>query len=345
MTTDCGAQGHANDLMSALRQDSGIVLPDLDLNSADFKVPAQNGNAIFNPISRLSNNDLTTGSIGGSGTFDVLMKSTMAHLQKELDANRITGQEYTKAYIALVQGAMSGAVQYLLGRDQAYWAAVNAQQQVKLAEIQGTTARVELEGAKIRLMALKYEALNVEANFALAKMKLATESISYCTAEYQLNTLLPQQNLLAIQQTRGAAEAADRALAERTQLLPKQIEQVQAQTEGQKYQNTQLMPVQKTNLEKQSAMIQEQTEAQRAQTADTRLDGQPVRGAIGKQKELHAQQIISYQRDSEIKAARPFIDAWITMKTIDEGVLPPNGFANSSLDQILTRLKNNNNLS
>lgn len=294
MTTDCGAQGHANDLMAALRQDSGIVLPNLDLDNADFKVPDQTENAIFNPITRLSNNDLTTGNIDGSGTFDVLMKSTMAHLQKELDANRITGQEYTKAYIALVQGAMSGAVQYLLGRDQAYWAAVNAQQQVKLAEIQGTTARVELEGAKIRLMTLKYEALNVEANYALAKMKLATESISYCTAEYQLNNLLP---------------------------------------------------VQKTNLEKQSAMIQEQTEAQRAQTADTRLDGQPVRGAIGKQKELHTQQIISYQRDSEIKAARPFIDAWITMKTIDEGVLPPNGFANSSLDQILTRLKNNNNLS
>ncbi|MDT9702071.1 hypothetical protein, partial [Streptomyces sp. P17] len=92
------------------------------------------------------------------------------------------------------------------------------------------------------------------------------------------------------------------------------------------------LPMQKLNL-------QEQAEAARAQTLDARTDGQPVKGSIGKQKELHAQQIISFQRDAEVKAAKLFTDAWITQKTIDEGLLAPPGFQNASVDQILTNLK------
>ena len=103
------------------------------------------------------------------------------------------------------------------------------------------------------------------------------------------------------------------------------------------YQRDQLLPAQKS-------LIQEQTEAQRGQTLDNRTDGALITGTVGKQKELHAQQITSYQRDAEVKAAKLFTDAWITQKTIDEGVLPPDGFTNTSLDEVLTAIKTNNNL-
>ena len=39
-----------------------------------------------------------------------------------------------------------------------------------------------------------------------------------------------------------------------------------------------------------------------------------------------------------------FVDAWITQKTIDEGMMAPSGFTNASLDTILTKLKVNNDL-
>ena len=97
-------------------------------------------------------------------------------------------------------------------------------------------------------------------------------------------------------------------------------------------------------LPTQRELVTEQIEAARAQTLDTRSVGLPVSGAIGKQKELHSQQITSYKRDAELKAARPFIDAWITMKTVDEGLLPPTNFTNTSLDQILGTLKARNEL-
>jgi hypothetical protein len=98
-------------------------------------------------------------------------------------------------------------------------------------------------------------------------------------------------------------------------------------------------------LPAQLELLEEQKEAQRAQTMNTRSDGvTTVVGLIGKQKDLYTQQITSYQRDSEVKAAKMFVDAWITMKTIDEGLLPPDGFENTSLDEVLLALKVNNGL-
>lgn len=92
-------------------------------------------------------------------------------------------------------------------------------------------------------------------------------------------------------------------------------------------------------LPQQLKLVKEQTEVQRAQTLDNREDGSPVTGAVGKQKDLYTQQITSYKRDAEVKASRAFTDAWIAMKTIDEGLEPPDGFTNTSIDQVLTKLK------
>lgn len=97
-------------------------------------------------------------------------------------------------------------------------------------------------------------------------------------------------------------------------------------------------------LPQQLLLLKEQTDAQRAQTLDTRADGTTVTGTLGKQKDLYTQQITSYQRDAEIKAAKLFTDAWITMKTIDEGLLAPPNFQNASIDIVLGHIKSNNDL-
>jgi len=103
-------------------------------------------------------------------------------------------------------------------------------------------------------------------------------------------------------------------------------------------------------------LLPEQYEAARAQTLDTRSDGTPVLGILGKQKEyqdkqmdvadtqiqLYNQQIDSYKRDAEVRSGRLWIDAWITQKTIDEGLLPPEGFSNANLDDVLEVIKVNN---
>lgn len=275
----CSAEVEANRLLDELTKGDDFTLPDIDMTGPEWDIPGGDDSPIFGAITKVTNESLTTREVGGSGTFDALMESAHNHLKAEFKANRITGGEYTKAYIAMMESCMSNAVQFLLGRDQAYWAAA-------LAQIQAVTARVTLATSKAQYVLAKIQALSAKGEYALTKMKIATESETYCAALFNVNQMLPQQLKL----------------------------------------------------------IAEQTESQRAQTLDTRTDGAVVKGSVGKQKELYSQQITSYQRDAEVKASKLFTDAWITQKTIDEGLNPPNGFTNASIDTILTKLKSNNGL-
>ena len=274
-----GGDVNANQLMLSLMEGENIDIPEIDFSDPSFAIPNDLNSDLYKAVTRLTNQDLTQGVVGGSGTFDALMGGFKAHLKEEFDANRISGAEYTKAFVALTEGAMSNAVQFLLGRDAAFWQAVTAQ-------ANAITARVQLETAKVQYAGVLLEALNSRANYALTKLKLATEDVTFATGEFQLGFILPQQRLLLL----------------------------------------------------------EQTESARAQTLDNRTDGAVVLGVLGKQKDLYTQQITSYQRDAEVKAAKLWVDAWTVQKSIDEGLLPPNNFTNASLDPILTTIKDNNNL-
>lgn len=247
-----------------------MPVPAVDLTTAAFSIPGGTASALYVEITRLTNDDLTTGEVGGTGAFDALMTGFAAHLRAEYDASRITGAEYTKAYIALTQAAMANATQFLLARETTFWQSVQGQ-------IGAVTARVNHETAKV----------------------------GYDTAKYQLDTLLP------LQSAKLSAETANLTYT-LTYLLPEQV-----------------------------TLISEQGEVQRAQTLNTRSDGATVAGLTGKQKDLYTQQITSYQRDGEIKASKLFTDAWITMKTLDEGLAAPTGFSNTNLDEVLTAIRTN----
>ncbi len=181
-------------------------------------------------LPRVSLTDLTTKVDDNVAVFDGVMASVYNHLGSEFNKGRITGSDYTKAYIELTGSALAASVQFVLGKDAAYWQALLIRQQ----------------------------AINAEA---------------------------------------------------------------------------------------QKALIIEQTEVQRAQTMNTRLDNvTTVAGAIGKQKDLYTQQIASYIRDSELKAAKIFADAWITQKTLDEGLTAPTNFTNATVDIVLSKIRTNNSL-
>lgn len=274
----CGAETEANTLLTALLAGEDVVLPDIDFGN--LEIPDDILSNLGGVVARVTNDDLTETTLDGSGTFDILMRGFKAHLKEEFEKNRITGPEYTKAYVALVQGAMSNATQFLLSRDTAFW-------QAQAAQLAAYTANAQFEIARMQLATAKFEAMNAKAQFGLTKMKISSESMAYCTAKYQLENLLPQQKLLLV----------------------------------------------------------EQTEAQRAQTLNTRTDGTTVAGVLGKQVALYTQQITSYQRDAEVKAAKFWTDMWTTMKAIDEGLEPPTIVANANINTVLQRIQTNNGLS
>lgn len=282
----CGIETEANALFKSLTEGEDFTVPEIDWTKPEFNFPYDPNSPLNKPIKALTNEDLTTRAIGGTGTFDAIMDGFKAHLIVELEKGRITGGEYTKAYIELTQAAMGNGVQFLLGRDESYW-------QAQAAQMQALTARIGMETARIEATGQQIQALNLKSTFALNKAKISSESITYCTAKYNLENMLPQQLL---------------------------------------------------NLKSQKKLIDEQMEAQRAQTQDIRSDNLAVTGLISSQKKLYAQQIISYQRDAELKASKVFTDAWITMKTLDDGLLPPSSFTNESINSVLVTLIANNQL-
>lgn len=275
-----GSEVIAGELLTALLSGEDVTIPSIDLSGSEYIVPGDEDSDAYDVIEKLGIDDVTTGSITGTGVFDKIMVGIAAQLKGEYDSGRITGTEYTKAYIALVQAGISSSIQYLLSKDVTYWQTVQAQ-------VSTITSKVQLATAKTQNAAVQLEALNVRATYALTKLQLAKTDSEYGAAKYNLEELLP---------------------------------------------------VQKLNL-------QEQSEAQRAQTMDTRSDGTTaVAGSIGKQNSLYAQQIVSYQKDSQLKAAKIFSDVWTVRKSVDDGTGLPANFDTASVDAVMEKVKTSNDL-
>ena len=157
---------------------------------------------------------------------------------------------------------------------------------------------------------------DVEANTSIARYNLSTLlPLQHLTGKYTLEQMMPSQKAMLDAQKAGVLIANETAEYNKNVVLPTQLK-----------------------------LTQEQTETQRAQTMDTRSDGAPVIGYVGKQKDLYSQQIDSYKRDAEIKAAKLVSDGWMTQKTIDEAALTPSSFQQNMVDAVLQRVKQNNGL-
>ena len=72
-------------------------------------------NELSTPLS-----SLTTVSVDGTGSFDVLMRATKLHLNEEYNAQRITGQEYATVYLGALAAVLQTATQFLLNEQQVH---------------------------------------------------------------------------------------------------------------------------------------------------------------------------------------------------------------------------------
>lgn len=91
----------------------------------------------------LNVNDITTGAIDGTGTFDVLMKTVFLHLQREYSANRITGDAYAKAYIEIMNNTLAQATQYIVSASQASANEDLIKAQIELIGYQGVSEQAK----------------------------------------------------------------------------------------------------------------------------------------------------------------------------------------------------------
>lgn len=196
----CGADTTALDLLESLKGGSVEDLPAVDLSGDEFKFPDFTNNPMFDPVDPVTNEALTEVQLQGKGIFDVLMRATSLHLAQEYEKNRITGDNYAKVYVGAIEANIGAAIQFILQRDQARWAAIAAQAQAKVAEASLVQSRIQLETTKAELYLAQQSAENTRAQAVLTKMKIATEDATYCAAKFQLEEILPLQKELQEEQ-------------------------------------------------------------------------------------------------------------------------------------------------
>lgn len=301
------------------------TLPTVDFSDDKFTFEPDATSELYKDAEPISLEELTVVDLGGSGVFDKLMAAMDLHINREFKSNRITGDQYARVYTEVMSGVLGSSVQFLLAKDQAHWAAITAQMQARIAEIQATKALIELEEAKILTQKAIFDMKNSGAQYSLTKMQLATENQKHFLLQaqtdgevYRVRHLMPAE--LAIQQYQRMQVLpstvainqvqADRVLpaeASIKEYINRELQPIERATAAynvevslpirtavEEFQRDNMLPVQlgqeqhklQFQLPAATGLIREQWEAQRAQTLNTRTDGlTAVAGLMGKQRE------------------------------------------------------------
>ena len=118
---------------------------------------------------------LTECTLEGSGVLDKLLQTARVHLQDEFQQGRITGKEYSNAYIAIYDRMVQSAIAYALAAEKAPYEIAQLEAQTALIEEQ--RKQVE-EQTRYRLPA---EIQQIQAQTALAtqqKVNLEAEGLN-----------------------------------------------------------------------------------------------------------------------------------------------------------------------
>ena len=115
---------------------------------------------------------VTDGTVTGNGIFDIWMRTLGAHLKREYAEQRITGDEYAKAYIALMNNLLNAAVGFLTQDAQLAMAQEKLKYELQLLDAQVKLADKEL-ALKEKDLALK------EKQVALAEAQLKAAEAQY----------------------------------------------------------------------------------------------------------------------------------------------------------------------
>ena len=109
--------------------------------------------------------DVTTGSLDGTGSFDVIMQTMTLHLMREYTAGRITGDVYAKAYIEVLNATLAQATQFVVSQAQ-----VAANDELLAAQIRQIDSNILTNEAQVRqidgqIKLLGYQGISEQAKY------------------------------------------------------------------------------------------------------------------------------------------------------------------------------------
>ena len=207
-------------------------------------MPVIINNAI--PDISLSISELTEASLDGNGVLDVLLKTMRLHLQREFEANRITGVAYATAYTESINIFLQQAVQYTLAKSKLALELQQMQEQVKLLQLQQDqtiaqtnkiatdTAVAIKQGYLVDAQTCEVQArtnqINAEVGLKLpAEIELIKKNV--ILVEKQADTQEAQSSLYN-QKTITEKAQTDNSVVGADSIIDRQNQMMQAQSDG-----------------------------------------------------------------------------------------------------------------
>ena len=126
--------------------------------------------------------DITQGSVTGTGIFDKLMATVAAQLQAEFKADRITQTDYGQVYVSALNNTLGQAIQFLLTKDQ--------------AALQAATLAAQYEKIALEKLQLEYQIAQIQQQTLLIQSQILTDAAQ--------RGLIEQKTVTEVAQTQDA---------------------------------------------------------------------------------------------------------------------------------------------
>ena len=193
----------------------------------------------------LNIDELTTGSLTGTGVFDVLLQTLRLHLDREFTSGRITGTAYATVYSQALIAFLQQATGYCVSKTKLALELQQLSEQVALLQLQQDqlTADTALKAKELDIRT--YELTYIKPQ----ELALITQQVA--TQQYTVQTRMPAE-LAGIQ-----AETSLKAY-ELTDMKPSEKAQLVAQTSHVTKQELSTIQ-QTTNMVSQNLQIEQQT--------------------------------------------------------------------------------------
>ena len=162
--------------------------------------------------------DITQGSVTGTGIFDKLMATVAAQLQAEFKADRITQTDYGQVYVSALNNTLGQAIQFLLTKDQAALQAATLAAQYEKIALEKLQLEYQIAQIQQQTLLIQSQILTDAAQRGLIEQKTVTEvaqtqdnPTSNVSAGY--SGVVGKQNALYAAQTTGFARDAEQKAA------------------------------------------------------------------------------------------------------------------------------------
>lgn len=288
--------------------------------------------------------DITTGSIDGTGIFDQLFKIATLHMDEQYSSSKIRGAEYAKVYLGSITEVLSQSVAFALQKDKLSLelqllkkdeAKLDAETDLIRAQIQQILNSIEVQNdelelkkaesqAQVALLVRQEEKLTQDIALLLKQSEKLTQDIALSKKQEEKLDSDIQNDKTRLDLDAQRIENEIENLRVQREKLQADILAIQAQRlkiENDIAIDTEALTLKREETEGQLSLLKWKVETEKSQTVG---DSTNVYGMVGSQLKVHEAQASGFLRDAEQKIAKIMADAFNVQYATTEAARPEN---------------------